>query len=125
VDTQVLVWLMNDPRLGKETTRMLLDMSNNVSISYLSLFELTIKASIGKLTWDTSVIEDLPRMGIELVMPAVKALRGYTIFNPASKDPFDNMIISVAHSKNSALVTSNPKILAASASSLKVIDATK
>lgn len=126
IDTQVLVWLVTgDPRLGKVAREALVDTTNVVSISYFSFFEMTIKASIGKLSWNTSLINDLPSMGIELIMPDAEALVGYAILNPANKDPFDNIIVSVARSRNAVLMTSDPKILAITIPGFSIIDASK
>jgi PIN domain nuclease of toxin-antitoxin system len=122
IDTQVLVWVVSrDPRLGRKAAQSLADTANRIFISYFSFFELTIKASIGKLTWDTSLIEDLPSMGIDLIMPDMDALQGYEILNPDNKDPFDNIIMSIARSRTAKLMTSDHKILAVSG--LKTIDA--
>ena len=126
IDTQVLVWLVDDDtRLGAEAKRALIDTSNKILISYFSFFEMTIKASIGKLSWDTSLTEDLPRMGIDLIMPDLDALISYAVFNPANKDPFDNILISVARNKKAVLMTSDPKMLTVSIPGLRVIDAKK
>jgi PIN domain nuclease of toxin-antitoxin system len=94
-------------------------------MSYFSFFEMTIKASIGKLTYDASVLNDLPKMGIELVMPTEEALAAYTIFNADNRDPFDNVLIAVACSEQCIFVTSDPKILAVSTPGLVLLDATK
>jgi PIN domain nuclease of toxin-antitoxin system len=124
IDTQVLVWLVGrDPKLGKKASQALIDTTNRVFISYFSFFELTIKASTGKLTWDTSLIEDLPSMGIDLIMPDMDALLRYAVLNPNNKDPFDNIIMSTARSRNAKLMTSDHKILAVSIPGLKTIDA--
>lgn len=126
IDTQVFVWLIEeDNRLGKEALLLLSDTSNDVSISYFSFFEMTIKASIGKLIYDRSIIDLLPEMGIEIVGANEDALQGYSILNPDNKDPFDNIIMSVARSENITLMTSDPKILSVNATRLKLIDATK
>jgi PIN domain nuclease of toxin-antitoxin system len=126
IDTQVFVWLINeDKRLGAKTLQMLGDTSNQVCISYFSFFELTIKASIGKLAYDGTVLNDLPKMGIELVLPDIAALSGYTVFNPNNKDPFDNILIAVARNEAAEFVTSDPKILAVSAPGFVPLNATK
>jgi PIN domain nuclease of toxin-antitoxin system len=125
IDTQVFVWLIEkDRRLGPNALQILSDTSNGVSISYFSFFEMTIKASVGKLTYDVSVIEDLPKMGIELVAADIGALKNYSILNPSNKDPFDNIIMSVARSEKLTLMTSDPKILAVNTSRLRLLDAT-
>ena len=126
IDTQVFLWLINeDSRLGSEALRMLSDTSNQVLISYFSFFEITIKANIGKLKYDSSVIDDLPKMGIELVLPDIAALQNYLILNPDNKDPFDNILISVARNEKCTFMTSDENILATSASGLRLVNAIK
>src|SRR5437868_15112187 len=110
IDTQVFVWLIeDDSRLGKEAKQLLFDAQNEVMISYFSFYEMTIKASIGKLLYDSSIVDDLPEMGVDLIMPSIEALSGYEILNQDNKDPFDNMIIAVARTEKATLITSNPK----------------
>jgi PIN domain nuclease of toxin-antitoxin system len=126
IDTQVFIWLINeDARLGSAALEALQDTSNEVFISYFSFFEMTIKASIGKLDFDSSVMNDLPKMGIELIPPSNAALQKYAIFNPGNKDPFDNILATVAITEKCTFITSDPKILAISMRGLHLLDATK
>ncbi|SRR6266542_6970307 len=126
IDTQVFVWLINeDVRLSSDTLEALQDTSNEVFISYFSFFEMTIKASTGKLDFDSSVMDDLPKMGIELISPSNAALQKYAILNPDNKDPFDNILATVAITEKCTFVTSDPKILAVSVRGLNLLDATK
>jgi PIN domain nuclease of toxin-antitoxin system len=125
VDTQVFIWLINeDARLSSATLKALQDTSNEVFISYFSFFEMTIKASIGKLDFDSSIMDDLSKMGIELIPPNNAALQKYAIFNPDNKDPFDNILASVAITEKCTFVTSDSKILSISARGLNLLDAT-
>lgn len=124
VDTQVFIWLINDdPRLGEKTLALLQDTRNRLNLSYFSVFEMTIKASIGKLQYDASILQDLPKMGIELLLPDECTLQEYALFNPDNKDPFDNALISVALQGRYSLVTSDAKILAVTNTKLKLINA--
>jgi len=126
IDTQVFIWLINeDARLGATTLKALQDTSNEVFISYFSFFEMTIKASIGKLDFDSSVMDDLPKMGVGLIAPSNSALQKYAVFNPDNKDPFDNILATVAITEKCTLVTSDPKILAISVRGFSLLDATK
>ncbi len=126
IDTQVFVWLVGqDPRLGQDALEMLSNTSNRVFISYFSFFEMKIKESIGKMTIDISVVDDLPTMGIELVDADINALRSYSVFNPDNKDPFDNMLINIALSERCSFMTSDSKILATQHNDLKLINALK
>jgi PIN domain nuclease of toxin-antitoxin system len=126
IDTQVFVWLVGqDPRLGQHSLEMLSDTSNRVFISYFSFFEMKIKESIGKMTIDIAVVDDLPTMGIELLDANINALRSYSIVNPDNKDPFDNILIGIAISEKCSLMTSDSKILATKLNDLKLINALK
>ena len=126
IDTQVFIWLINnDKRLGDKTREILLSTSNELNISYFSVYEMVIKAAVGKLDYDPSVLDDLPSMGIDLLLPEMITLQSYMIFNPDNKDPFDNALITVAVHENCWLVTSDPKILNISLHSLRLLDATK
>ena len=86
---------------------------------------MTLKASIGKLVYDSSILEDLPSMGIELIMPDTVVLNGYKIFNPENKDPFDNILIATALNEKCLFVTSDSRILSTNLHSLNLVDATK
>jgi len=126
IDTQVFVWLVGqDPKLGQGALEKLSDTSNRIFISYFSFFEMKLKESIGKMTIDIAVVDDLPTMGIELLDPDMNALEGYAIFNPDNKDPFDNILISIALNEKCSLMTSDSKILATKHDDLKLINALK
>jgi PIN domain nuclease of toxin-antitoxin system len=126
IDTQVFVWLTEeDSRLGKQALARLTDLSNTVHISYFSLFEMAIKASIGKMKYDNSIVDDLPTMGVDLIMPDILLLDHYKVYNPLNKDPFDNILISVAINEKCLFVTSDLRILAVSEPSLTLVDATR
>lgn len=125
LDTQAFIWLINgDKRLGENTLGILEDNANQLYISYFSFFEMTIKASIGKLRYDPTILDDLHEMGIELILPTIDALKGYRLLSQNNKDPFDNMLISVSRTEKTTFVTSDQKILELSAKDLKLQDAT-
>lgn len=86
---------------------------------------MKIKESIGKMTIDIAVVDDLPTMGIELLDPDMNVLEGYAIFNPDNKDPFDNILISIALNEKCSLMTSDSKILDTKHDDLKLINALK
>jgi PIN domain nuclease of toxin-antitoxin system len=126
IDTQAFIWLINeDKRLGDKALQTLRTSSNQLNLSYFSVFEMTIKASVDKLDYDATILDDLPKMGIDLLFPDETTLQNYTIFNPDNKDPFDNALIAVAIHENCLFVTSDPKILALSVHNLSLLDATK
>ncbi len=126
LNTQVFIWLINDSeQLGPKTKQLLYDKTNRLYCSYFSFFEMAIKANIGKLAYDNSVLADLPSMGITLLQPSERLLADYTIYNPANKDPFDNMLITVALLEKCKFVTSDQKILTSAVPGLKLLNATQ
>ncbi|PIP73745.1 MAG: hypothetical protein COU67_03625 [Candidatus Pacebacteria bacterium CG10_big_fil_rev_8_21_14_0_10_44_54] len=126
LDTQIFIWLIQkDPRLGPQSKELVLSMTNEVYISFLSFFEMTIKSSLGKLDFDASVIGDLESMGVILLSGDQKSLSMYAVANSENKDPFDNFLISTAKVHKLTLLTSDHKILSTKAKGLKLLDATK
>ncbi len=124
IDTNVLIWLAgNNHRIGPKTLSLLKEKSNRVCLSYFSLFEMKIKSASGKLHYDESIVEDLPKMGIELVMPNTDVLLGYKLFDQSNKDPFGNILVSVALQNDLTMVTSDRKILDLKESLFRVFDA--
>ena len=111
--------------MGSRTAELIRSSAENVYVSYFSFLEIAVKAGSGKLDFDSSVINDLPSMGIELIMPDVDTLIDYKIYNAQNKDPFDNILITTAINHRLQFVTSDKKILAVSRRGLKVLDATK
>jgi len=126
IDTQAFIWLINnDKRLGSKAREALQNTANELNLSYFSVYEMIIKAAVGKLDYDPSVLDDLPKMSIDLLLPDKTTLQGYRIFSSDNKDPFDNALITVAIHEKCRFVTSDPKILNISLHSLRLLDARK
>lgn len=126
LDTQVFIWLISeDSRLGKKSKKLLYSTNNQLYISYLSFFEMTIKASLGKLHFDPNIIDKLPNMGIELLDGDQKSLQSYQVFNQNNKYPFDNFLIATAKTHKLKLITSDHKILNLKNAGLQILNAHK
>lgn len=125
LDTQVLVWLIDqDERLGEKTVKAIHNHQNSIFLSFMSLFELSIKASIGKLQFDPSLMHDLEKMGVELLSGDFESLQQYHVHSPENNDPFDNFLLSVAKAHSLTFVTSDQRILATNVAGIRVWDAT-
>lgn len=56
LDTQVIIWFIDgDIRLPQKVRDAVKDTQNSVSITVVSLWEIAIKRSLGKLTLSTSL----------------------------------------------------------------------
>lgn len=74
------------------------------------------------MTFDPSVIDDLPKMGLVLLQPSNEHLSQYQIHNPNNKDPFDSILITVAQTEQCIFMTADTQIL--TTKTVKLLDAT-
>lgn len=97
LDTNVLLlWLADDPRLGRGTRAAIADGRNDVFVSSISIAEIAIKTSIGKLAAPPDLLEPLLHEGFEeLPLLSTHAARVGEL--PLHhRDPFDRLLVSQA-----------------------------
>lgn len=97
IDTHIFLWMLSYPeKLNKKRRYELESPANEVFLSAISIAELTIKSSIGKIRIDFDPLEMAEKMQIDLLpFSGVHALAlGQLPFH--HKDPFDRMIIAQA-----------------------------
>jgi|LakMenEpi03Aug12_release.lakeMendotaPanAssembly.Ray.scaffolds.fasta_scaffold510835_2 PIN domain nuclease of toxin-antitoxin system len=99
LDTHALIWFLeNDPQLP-QTTRNQIETTLTVFISIVSLWEIAIKVSIGKLTLAVpfNIIEaNLIALGITQLPIAFTDLEIYLSLPLHHRDPFDRLLIAQA-----------------------------
>lgn len=126
IDTQVLLWLINDDkRLGVKAKSILLNAENRLFVSYFSLFEITLKASIGKLSINPDYVDNLQKNGIEILFPKTNELKQYKVYSEKNKDPFDNMLITSAKENGLEFMTSDQRILELSEPGVSMLPASE
>jgi PIN domain nuclease of toxin-antitoxin system len=112
LDTQVLLWFLADePRLKPAARELVSDPLNDVFVSAASAWEITIKASLGKLAVPPRIVQWLPA---ELAANRLSALP-ITVAHAAGveqlpahhADPFDRLLIAQARAENLTVVTSD------------------
>lgn len=104
-DTHILLWHTTDnPLLEIEHSRMIEDPSNAIFLSIVSLWEMAIKMSIGKLAISQPLSRIIPNeMSIlPLRLSHILKVRDLEFHH---KDPFDRMIISQAMTENMAVMS--------------------
>jgi PIN domain nuclease of toxin-antitoxin system len=107
LDTNALLWLVEDnPRLGPNA-RSAIDEATTIAFSEVSLFEISIKVSAGKLPAIKGLHEFLVSSGMRrggirdsylLRLEALPRIHG---------DPFDRLLIAQALTENLVVVTSD------------------
>jgi PIN domain nuclease of toxin-antitoxin system len=113
-DSHVLLWVLLRPgELDRRAARSLAAASNDVLASAVSLWEIAIKAAMGKLRLPGPPAEWLPealeRTGIEtLPIEGGHALAAGAL-PPHHRDPFDRMIVAQALLERLTVVTRDPR----------------
>src|SRR3546814_7099797 len=116
IDTQVLIWFqLNHPSLIKTALEVLTNPVNTIYVSDISLYEITIKQTIGKLSDFNVYVADIIAVGKEngfdflsLNHSAIAAYASVPLHDN-HRDPFDRMIIAVAKAHDLTVVSADEK----------------
>ena len=112
IDTHIFLWMLSDPeKLNQKRRYELESPANEIYLSSLSIVELMIKASLGKIDVTFDPLEMAAKMRVEILNFTgvdAMALGGMPYFH---KDPFDRMIIAQATTNQLSLMTDDAKFL--------------
>ena len=121
LDTHILLWYLDDnANLSTPQRLQIEDRRNQVAVSAASLWEITIKMSIGKLELidDIATVENtLRQQGIEILPIQAAHLQRLLSLPFHHRDPFDRLIIAQALAEEMTLV-SNDSVFSAYPASL-------
>jgi PIN domain nuclease of toxin-antitoxin system len=100
-----LWWLAEDPKLGAEARQAIADPASIVHVSAATIWELSIKAALGKLDLDgADLVEEIEENDfIELPMTARHSAAA--ALPRHHEDPFDRMLIAQAQIEGLTMVT--------------------
>lgn len=99
IDTHILLWALFEPhKLDQNTRRALEEKNNEILVSTISLWEISLKYSLGKLELKGVVPEDLPlfieKSGFDMiVLNEQEASSFHRLPRMEHHDPFDRMLI--------------------------------
>lgn len=101
-----LWWLAEDPKLSAEARQAVADPSSIVHVSAATVWELSIKASLGKLDLDgADLVEEIEANEfVELPMTARHAFAA-AVLPGHHQDPFDRMLIAQARLEGLTIVS--------------------
>ncbi len=109
LDTNVLIFYLYNPgQLSKDAVDIVHNEQNQVYVSIVSLWEIAIKSSIGKLEIKNSmeeITEICRKYKIELLAIEPSHLDRIAKLPQIHGDPFDRLIISQALAENLIIVT--------------------
>lgn len=101
LDTQAFLWLSSDaPQLSKNAKKIFLNEKNNFSLSLVSIWEMAIKSSLGKLKLKPSlerfILNELQENGIEQMPITFQHITKIKALPFHHRDPFDRLLAAQA-----------------------------
>lgn len=106
LDTHILLWMMQDAPQLNLTARRLIGQADSLHVSSVSLWEVAIKRSLGKLRLDMDALDaHLTSSGIEPLGVTWTHARHLCTLPAHHGDPFDRMLVAQALSEPLHLLT--------------------
>jgi PIN domain nuclease of toxin-antitoxin system len=112
LDTNVVVWLLLNDRdaVSRKAVRVLRDERNTVSLSAVSVWEIAIKRSLGKLEIEADWNRALARLDFE-PLPVTQLHAQQVEHLPwRHRDPFDRLLVAQAAVEDHVLVSADPRL---------------
>jgi PIN domain nuclease of toxin-antitoxin system len=110
LDTHVILWWLTDDLALSDEVKARLDDEPDVYVSPASLWEVTIKQSIGKLSEPMDVAEEIRGSGFrELPITFHHAIAAGRL-PLIHRDPFDRMLVAQAQCEGLTLASRDPHI---------------
>lgn len=109
LDTHIVLWWLSDlSKLNKESLSIIRDPNISACISIVSVLEVSIKTSIGKLSIDDGYVDILKKEGFEflpVILEDADLIKNLPLIH---KDPFDRLIIAQAINNDLTVITKDP-----------------
>ena len=116
LDTHLLIWATHDdllPLLPAEAARIITDAEGDIWFSAASIWESTIKASMGRADFDI----DPEKMMLAAITNGYRELPvesrhtlGVADLPPIHRDPFDRLLVAQARANDLTLVTADSTV---------------
>lgn len=114
IDTHIFLWLLFEPsKISNNKLEILKDINNQIYVSSISFWEISLKYSLGKLSLQNCLPDDMPSyakdMGLEIIDANSSELASIYKLPIIHKDPFDRLIIYQAILRKFVLITQDSK----------------
>jgi PIN domain nuclease of toxin-antitoxin system len=112
LDSQVVLWLLDDnPKLSKRA-RELITATGGAHVSVATIWELTIKAMLGKVALPEKLTNVLTEQGLLLMNITVDHVEGLRDYPELTRhDPFDRLLVAQAGLAGMRLLTADRVLL--------------
>ena len=114
LDTCAFIWYMTKDKKLSDTVREIIFSSDNVYVSFASLWEVAVKQTIGKLSTVTKSVYEIAELcgdgGIVIMPLKLSYLERVKKMPLIHRDPFDRIIIATAIEEDMILLTKDSDI---------------
>lgn len=111
LDTHTLLWTVFEPhKLSTDAQEIIANPKNIICVSLISLWEISIKQSIGRLEIPTEFFDALVPGGFELLPLTITQIEQYRTLPLHHRDPFDRMLVVQARQQQLILITCDSEI---------------
>ena len=114
VDSHCLIWFQdNNPKIPNRVMGILQDPKNTILFSQISLFEITIKQRIGKLSQFTATIQEIFNQAVTDGFTFLPITNSHLFqYNniplyEQHRDPFDRLLLATALSEMATLLSAD------------------
>jgi len=112
LDTHTLIWtILQTNNLSKKSREIISDRSNEICISTVSFWEISLKIRIKKISFGNININDFPQYAKNMGFTIIDMQENETItfhelpLKKNHKDPFDRMLIWQAITRNMTMIS--------------------
>jgi len=111
LDTHILIWaLENNPALPKKARDVIIDGSNIVYVSSATVWEMSIKKAIGKLSAPDNLYEEIKNHRFTMLDINFEHAELAGKLPDLHKDPFDRMLIAQSIIEKLTLISKDSMI---------------
>lgn len=116
LDTHTFLWvLFDDDNLSEKVKGIIRNLENEIYVSVITYWEISLKFSIGKLELEGITPDELPEQAQEIGVETLEiskedASTFYKLPKIEHKDPFDRLIIWQAINRNAILISKDKEM---------------
>lgn len=111
LDTHTFLWtISNSKKLSRKVVKIIKNPENEIYVSSISFWEISIKTRINKISFDSLSPENLlplaKKMDFQIIqLDAEEAITYHLLKEETHKDPFDRMLIWQSISRDMILLS--------------------
>lgn len=115
IDTHIFLWAITDnAKLKGARKEVYLDKDNELYLSIASIWEMLIKAGLGKLDLPkpaaSYIVKQMGKNRVSALTIRLTHMAELEALPPLHKDPFDRMLVAQARAEKMPLLSADPAI---------------